>query len=212
MLNDGFMNRNSMGVVSKGAETRQRIVAKAAEMFNQHGFEGSSLAELMKATGLEKGGIYRHFSSKETMAVAAFDYAWKAAVEIRSRELDKFSNSVDWLKQFISNFVERPTSVPGGCPLLNTAIDSDDGNPVLRSRVRKALDGWRRRLVARIKAGITAKEIRRDVDAKKLAILIISTLEGALMICRLERDRVALRSVKSHLHGYLENEVRFRSK
>ena len=197
--------------MSKGAATRQRIVAKAATLFNQHGFEGSSLTALMKATGLEKGGIYRHFSSKEAMAVEAFDYAWKAAVEIRTRELDKFPNSVDWLKQFIANFAERPSPVPGGCPLLNTAIDSDDGNPVLRQRVREALDGWRKRLVTRIKSGIAAKEIRRNIDARKLATLIISSLEGALMICRLERDREALHSVKSYLHGYLEGEVRSQS-
>ena len=43
--------------MSKGAETRGRIVAEAATLFNQHGFAGGSMAELMKATALEKGGI-----------------------------------------------------------------------------------------------------------------------------------------------------------
>jgi TetR/AcrR family transcriptional repressor of nem operon len=198
--------------MSKGAETRQRIVAQAAALFNQHGFEGSSLTALMKATGLEKGGLYRHFSSKEEIAAEAFDYAWKTAVEIRTRELDTIANSVDWLKQSIANFVERSTSVPGGCPLLNTAVDSDDGNPVLRKRVSKALDGWRKRLTKVIKAGIGAKEIQNDVDPKRLATLVISSLEGALMISRVERDREALRAVKSYLHDYLESEVRRRPK
>ena len=44
--------------------SRQRIVAEAATLFNQRGFEGGSMADLMEATGLEKGGIYRHFSTK----------------------------------------------------------------------------------------------------------------------------------------------------
>ena len=81
--------------MSKGEETRQRIVAQAAAMFNQHGFDGSSLSELMKATGLEKGGIYRHFSNKEELAAEAFDYAWKAAWDARMRDLDSIANSVD---------------------------------------------------------------------------------------------------------------------
>lgn len=51
--------------MSKGEKTRQRIVAEAATLFNERGFEGGSLTDLMDATGLEKGGIYRHFSSKE---------------------------------------------------------------------------------------------------------------------------------------------------
>jgi TetR/AcrR family transcriptional regulator, transcriptional repressor for nem operon len=46
--------------MSKGEETRHRIVTEAAMLFNRRGFEGGSLSELMKPTGLEKGGIYRH--------------------------------------------------------------------------------------------------------------------------------------------------------
>ena len=45
----------------------------AAPIFNQHGYEGSSLNDLMEATGLKKGGIYRHFASKEELAAEAFD-------------------------------------------------------------------------------------------------------------------------------------------
>ena len=51
--------------MTKGEQTRQRIVKEAAPIFNRRGYEGSSLSDLMKATGLKKGGIYRHFSSKE---------------------------------------------------------------------------------------------------------------------------------------------------
>jgi len=195
--------------MSKGEETRYRIVTEAATLFNQRGFEGGSMSELMKATGLEKGGIYRHFSSKEEVAVEAFDYAWQAALNARMYDLDQVPNSVDRLKRFVANFVERRPSVPGGCPLLNTAIDADDGNPVLRERARKALREWRDLLGSIISAGIERREIKRAVDARKLATLIISSLEGALMVSRLERDREALLAAQSHLERYLETEVRF---
>jgi TetR/AcrR family transcriptional repressor of nem operon len=194
--------------MSKGEETRHRIVTEAATLFNQRGFEGGSMSELMKATGLEKGGIYRHFSSKEEVAAEAFDYAWHAALNARMYDLNEVANSVDRLKRFVANFVERRSSVPGGCPLLNTAIDADDGNPVLRERARKALREWRDLLISIIRAGVERKEIRRGVDANKLATLVISSLEGALMISRLERDREALLSAQSHLERYLEAEVR----
>ncbi len=194
--------------MSKGEETRERIVAKAAALFNQRGLEGTSLSDLMEATGHEKGGIYRHFPSKEAVAVEAFDYAWHSAFAARMHDLDTISNGVDKLKQFMTNFVERRPSVPGGCPLLNTAIDADDGNPVLRERARKALRERRDLLSSIIDTGIERKEIRRGVDARKLATLIISSLEGALMISRLERAREALMATQSHLERYLETEVR----
>src|ERR1700757_3782794 len=138
---------------TKGEQTRQRIIAAAASLFNRHGYQGGSLQDLMKATGLEKGGIYRHFSSKEELAAEAFDYAWRTAWETRMRDLDSIANSVDKLKQLIANFVSRRSSVPGGCPLLNTAVDADDGNPILRASALKALGLWRAHLVSIITAG-----------------------------------------------------------
>jgi len=194
--------------MSKGQETRQRIVAEAAGLFNQHGFEGGSMSELMKATGLEKGGIYRHFSSKEELAAEAFDFAWQSASEARMHDLDAVPNSVDRLKKFVANFVERRSPVPGGCPLLNTAIDADDGNPVLRDRALKSLRQWREFLSSIISAGIRKKEVKRGVNPEKSATLIITLLEGALMVSRLERNRDALLSAQSHLEQYLEAEVR----
>ena len=194
--------------MSKGEQTRQEIIRKAAPIFNQKGYDGAALSDLMRATGLEKGGIYRHFSSKEALAAEAFDYAWREALDARIHDLDTISNAVDRLKQLVANFVERRGTIPGGCPLLNTAIDTDDGNSVLCERARKALRGWRSYIVAIISAGSKAREIRPKVDAKKLATLIISSLEGAVMLDRLERNEEALRVVQAHLDNYLETEIR----
>jgi len=196
----------------KGEQTRQEIIRRAAPIFNQRGYNGAALSDLMKATGLEKGGIYRHFSSKEALAAEAFDYAWGETLNARIHDLDTISNTVDRLKQLVANFVERRGIIPGGCPLLNTAIDTDDGNPVLRERARKALRGWRSYVVSIISAGIKAREIRPKVDAKEVATLIISSLEGAIMLYRLERNEQALHGVQAHLDDYLETEVRVRSK
>jgi TetR/AcrR family transcriptional regulator, transcriptional repressor for nem operon len=196
----------------KGEQTRQEIIRKAAPIFNKKGYDGAALSDLMRATGLEKGGIYRHFSSKEALAAEAFDYAWQETFDSRIRDLDAISNTVDRLKQFVANFVERRGVIPGGCPLLNTAIDTDDGNSILRERARKALRGWRSYLISMIRRGIKAREIRSRVDEKKLATLIISSLEGAIMLCRLERNEEPLRAVQVHLNNYFETEARVPSK
>jgi len=196
----------------KGELTRQEIIHKAAPIFNQKGYDGAALSDLMRATGLEKGGIYRHFDSKEQLAAEAFDYAWRETFDARIHDLETVSNSVDRLKQLVANFVERRGTIPGGCPLLNTAMDSDDGNVVLRERARKALGAWRSYIVSVVNAGIKAGEIHPKVDAKKLAILIISALEGAVMVYRLERTGETFRAVQAHLDSHLEREVRVSSR
>src|SRR5580704_8764088 len=124
----------------KGEQTRQEIIRKAAPIFNQKGYAGAALSDLMRATGLEKGGIYRHFGSKQELAGEAFDHAWKLAMDARFDGTQKITNTVERLKQIVRNFRDRRTGiVSGGCPLLNTAIDSDDGNPQLRAKARQAL-------------------------------------------------------------------------
>ena len=197
-----------MKTMKKGERTRERIIRQAAPLFNQRGYEGSSMQEIMAATALEKGGIYRHFESKQELAAEAFDYAWAEALRARRHDLDQIENSVDKLLQFIANFVERRGSVPGGCPLLNTAMDSDDGNTVLRARARKALEGWQEFLGEIIARGMRRGEINSKIDKGKLANVIIASLEGAIMISRLEQNADALRDAQAHLVNYLETKVR----
>jgi TetR/AcrR family transcriptional regulator, transcriptional repressor for nem operon len=196
--------------MTKGEETRQRIVEKAAALLNQRGFSGFSMSALMEATGLEKGGIYRHFDSKEQLTAEAFEYAWQAALGTRMRDLESISNSIEWLRQFITNFVQRRSTVPGGCPLFNTAVDADDGNPVLRQLALRALRGWRDDLVRVVKGGIECREIKRETNPKELADIIISSLEGALMMSRLEGDKEAMLTAQSFLNSYLDTQIRLR--
>jgi TetR/AcrR family transcriptional repressor of nem operon len=181
-----------MESISKGERTRSRIVAEAAAVFNQRGYEGTSMQNVMDATGLEKGGLYRHFSSKEELAAEAFQYAWGEAMAGRTRDLDNIQGSVNKLLYIVDRFVTMRPSLPGGCPLMNMAVEADDGNPVLRALAHQALQEWQGRLIAIIKTGVAAAEIRRGTDARRLANHIIATLEGALMISRLERNRDAL--------------------
>jgi TetR/AcrR family transcriptional repressor of nem operon len=189
----------------RGEATRRRIVEQSAAVFNQHGYSGTSMSELMTATGLEKGGIYRHFESKQELAAAAFDYAWETVNEPRWRGLEDCETSIEKLLLLVKNFVEQPPrTLPGGCPLLNTAVDSDDGNPVLRSRVRDALDQWRSSIAEIVRTGQRRRELRRDVDPAAVATLVIASLEGAVMMSRMEQTRDPLYTVGRHLAAYLE--------
>src|ERR1700677_558006 len=195
--------------MTKGEQTRREILEKAAPLFNQKGFAGTSLADLMQATGLQKGGIYRHFSGKKELAAEAFDYAWEKAVHGRLDGVAEVADCVDRLKKTIENFVERRQGlVPGGCPLMNTAVEADDGNPVLRTRARKALQGWTERLSRITAEGIEKHQIDRGVAPRQLSQLIIGSLEGALLISRLQNDEEPLRAIRQHLDEYLEKSVR----
>jgi len=194
----------------KGELTRQRIVELAAPIFNQRGFAGCSMQDVMDATGLEKGGLYRHFSSKEELAAEAFRFAVQNSVKIRTEGLESISSALEKLRRIVRQFVELPSPTPGGCPVMNTAIDADDGNPALRKLAVQAMTNWKARLAAIVEEGIRRREIRKNTDPGRVANTIIAALEGGLMISRLEGTKTALRDVQESLETFLEQIARKR--
>lgn len=177
----------------------------AAPIFNKSGYEGSSLNDLMEATGPKKGGIDRHFSSNQELAAEVFDHTWEASWSARQANVDEKANGIE--QQLIANFIDHRSAVAGGCPILNTAIDADDGNPVHRARVAKALRSWLSRLQVIVGQANERRETRPEADPRTVATLIVASLEGALMMSRLQRNDEALRRVQLHLNNYLESEV-----
>ena len=86
-----------------GERTREHIIERAAALFNQQGFAGASMSDIMAATGLQKGGIYRHFGSKEQLALEAFDYAVARMADRFREALDGKENAVDRLGAVIED-------------------------------------------------------------------------------------------------------------
>jgi TetR/AcrR family transcriptional regulator, transcriptional repressor for nem operon len=195
--------------MSKAQETREKILREAAALFNQYGYSGSSMSDIMRVTGLQKGGIYNHFKSKDELALQAFDFAVEGMRKQYLTVLKGKHSAVDRLKAVISifsNLAENPP-IPGGCPLLNTAVESDDTHPALRERVQIAMDGWRALICKIINKGIAKGEVRENIEADAVATIVISTLEGAVMMSKLYGDAIHLKRAVTHLHEYLDSQL-----
>jgi AcrR family transcriptional regulator len=192
--------------MSKGEQTRERILARSAQLFNRQGFFGASLNDIMRETGLEKGGIYNHFSSKEQLALEAFDFAYELIQQRMREEMAGKYNAIERLLSYVSAFqrIAEDPPVPGGCPILNTTIDADDANEPLRDRARAAMDNWRSTIHRIINKGIERQEVHPDVNADEVASILISTLEGALMLSNLYRDTIHMKRVAIYLTRYID--------
>jgi len=192
----------------KGEATRERILARAAEVFNVRGVGGTAMSDIMAATGLKKGGIYNHFDSKEALALASFDHA--TAVLARRFAPVWEEQGINVLRAFIETFrgyAQRPP-LAGGCPVLNAAIDSDDTDPVLRARAHAVAEEWQGRLAAVLRGSQARGEARVEIDAAALASIIVASLEGALMLTKLADDPRHVQWAADHLLDYIERAVR----
>src|SRR5215217_6498193 len=90
--------------MTKGEQTRQHIIQQAATLFNQRGYTGSSISDVMDGTGLQKGGIYRHFASKEQLALAAFDFAQQQSTAQLTAAVAAENDAVQQLLAFVRAF------------------------------------------------------------------------------------------------------------
>jgi len=191
--------------MARADHTRSRILQQAADLFNLQGYAGSSMADIMQATGLKKGGIYNHFASKDELALAAFDFAVQQITQRYRQALQHTSGAIASLNAIVTTFCTAPEQVPlkGGCPLLNTAIESDDTHPALRQRTQRAMAEWRRLIRRLVQQGLKTGELRPTVAPDTVATILISTLEGALMMSKLYCDRIHLDRAQAHLQHYI---------
>ncbi len=193
----------------KGARTRQRIVEQAANVMSVRGYSATSMADLARETGLEKGSLYNHFDSKEALALAAFDYS----VALVGRRFDVAlagqERAIDRLRAIVGVFrsLADAPPLPGGDPVLNMAIESDDAYPALLERAQAAMTIWQKLIGKAAKEGMANGELRPDIDPRELASVITSTLEGAVMMSKLFRDPIHMRWAVDHLMAYLDTLV-----
>ena len=193
--------------MSNAEHTKQKIIETAAIIFNQNGYVGTSIADIVKSTGVHKGGIYKHFKSKDEIAVAAFDYSLGLIVAAAIDRVGQEETAIDRLLAFVNTFkgfTSEPICV-GGCPVLNLAVESDDTHPGLRLHVQNAVNGVRALIGSIVELGIRQGEIVVNTDIEQVSTIIFVTIEGAIMMSKLYGNDVYLDRAILHLHQYIDD-------
>ena len=185
--------------LSKAEQTRNFIIESTADVFNKKGFAGTSLSDLTKATGLTKGSIYGNFENKEEVALAVFDYNYNKVTQHVQEQMDNVETAHDKLMVYcwVYRKITRATVNHGGCPILNTAIDSDDTHPLLTDKAAKAVAKWEKNLAKIISDGIKTGEFKKDIIVRQMSLSLIALIEGGVMISRLTKDPTSMDNVLS---------------
>lgn len=192
---------------SKADRTKQYIVEKTAPVFNTKGYAGTSINDLMNATGLSRGSIYGNFENKDEVALAAFDYNFgKVVTYIREKTVIRAGciNKLLVYPETYRNLFTLPF-LEAGCPLLNTSSEADDTHPLLREKAVKALKLWKTSIELLVKKGIETKEINPCTNAPEFAAILMSLIEGAVMQAKLTGQLTELNFSMNFLEGIIKN-------
>ena len=111
----------------RAAENRARVVAEAAKLFREKGFDGVGVAELMRAAGLTHGGFYNHFDSKEALEAAACEAIFERSLA-RIRAVAEVEDEAERREAFAAyrrRYVSREARDATGpaCPMVAFAGD-----------------------------------------------------------------------------------------
>lgn len=177
------MHQNEVVTVSKADRTKQYIIEKTAPVFNTKGYAGTSINDLIAATGLTKGSIYGNFENKDEVALAAFDYNFERLVsyirtkmEIKSSVIDKLLVYPETYRNFLTNPI-----LASGCPVTNTSTEADDTHPLLRARVEDAYNFWKGTLYNHLQFGIVNEEIKPNININEFVSVFISIIQGGIL-------------------------------
>jgi TetR/AcrR family transcriptional regulator, transcriptional repressor for nem operon len=192
--------------VTKAEKTRQHIIEQTAPVFNCKGFAGTSLTDLTAKTGLTKGALYGHFQNKEEIATAAFQYAMKKVRELVRKKMtgcETYRSQLIALLDFYAEYVFEPP-VPGGCPLLNAAVEVDDDHSSMRGIVAREIVQTVEFIETLLMNGKTSGEFKEGAKARELAYTFFCMIEGAIMFSRAERSREPMDIVIAHCKKMLD--------
>jgi TetR/AcrR family transcriptional repressor of nem operon len=165
----------------KMAEHREQILAAAAKRFREHGFDGISVADLMKEAGLTHGGFYGHFSSKEELVALASLRAMGETVAKWEKVVDEApGNPLETLaKSYLSlRHHDHPET---GCLLAALGSELARQPSSVRDAVREGQQQFFA-LLTRIVPGQT------KAARKKKAIAVLATMIGGMVLARTVSD------------------------
>jgi AcrR family transcriptional regulator len=185
--------------------TKEMILKKSGILFNTQGYKATSISNITDATGFTKGAIYRHFSNKNDLERETLAYLSGILFE-KIRALVKEQHTAgDKLRAIFAFFESYITNPPlkGGCPLLNAAIEADDSHPSLRKEALQTLTVLRQSVVYILEKGIAHNQLRADIDKEFYATLFIASLEGGIMMSKLEGNNRHIVKMIDHLNQQL---------
>jgi TetR/AcrR family transcriptional regulator, transcriptional repressor for nem operon len=186
--------------------TRDRIVDAAMELFTLQGYAATGLAQIAKHANCNPGSVYYFFSTKEAILAATLE---RRKETLGSEVLDPIwegvSDPIERIFALLSGYrrMLAMTEFAHGCPIGNLVIEVAETNKHARKLLCENFDGWLRAVELCFDAAIESGKLPADCDSKQLAIFVLTTMEGAVMLARSYRDFRAYDAAVTTLRDYV---------
>jgi AcrR family transcriptional regulator len=174
----------STSLTPKGAATRARIVAAAADLVLARGVGGTSLDEIGAGTGTGKGQLFHYFpGGKAELVRALADFQAERVLDAQRPWLDTLDNWEAWERWRDSVLAHYGSQPHWGCPIGALASElAGRDDPSHAAEVSAHMDRWRGYLRDGVERMSVAGALRDDTDPEQLALAIFAALHGGLLL------------------------------
>ena len=191
--------------------TKERILANAEELILQRGFAGTSIDEILSATGITKGAFFYHFQNKAELARVLINRFWQRDCALleqlsqRANELsdDPLQSMLIFLKLF-EEYLETLNDPSKGCLFSSYLYEIEQFDEEIEQFITKSFQDWRKMYECRIELILQNYQPKIELDARELSATIVCIIEGGFILSKSLQDaQITVRALRQFRH-YLQ--------
>ena len=191
-------------------DRRSEILDAAAVLITERGFRDTSIDDVIKASKLSgKSHFYHYFKSKEELGYEVLNrqferFAERGLAILREPMIDPLERLFLFIDTLVAAQAQR--GFKGGSPFGNLAAEMADAHEGFRKRIEIVFERWASQIQSLLWEA--RPKLVDDVDAARLSRFVIATLEGALLMSRVQRDLPALQGIAADLKRFVGMHMR----
>ncbi len=176
-------------LTARGAVTRARIVAAAAELMRVRGVGGTTLDDVVSASEVSKSQLYRHFEDKPALVRAVVEFVGERTIAGERERLEKV-RTLAGLRRWRDAVVANNAVQDGryGCPLGSLANEVADQDSVARRKLHELFAAWEELFEDVLRRFQRDGVIPQDADVAQLATGFVAAVQGGYLLAQTSRD------------------------
>jgi AcrR family transcriptional regulator len=174
--------------MTKGQDTKDRILGEALDIASTVGIEGLSIGELAKATEMSKSGLFAHFNSKEDLQLEVLRTGSANFIETVVSPALRQPRGEPRVRALFERWLAWETLRTGGCPFMAATFELDDRPGPVRDALVATQQDWVDTLTTAIKIAVDEGHFKKDLDASQFAFEVYGAFMAFHLYHRLLRD------------------------
>jgi TetR/AcrR family transcriptional regulator, transcriptional repressor for nem operon len=191
------------------SSTRDRLVEAARTLFWKHGYASTGIAQILKEADAGSGSLYYFFPTKEDLLLAVLEWyqenLWPAVIQ---PVFDRVSDPIERVFGILDAYRRGllMTNFQHGCPIGNLSLELADSHPAARKLLAVNFSGWRK--VIEQCLAESAPKLPEGLNREQLALFVLTTMEGAVMLARAYQDIEPYDAAVTQLRDYFDRLLR----